>query len=106
MKRLNTILLALVLVFVLALQKQVYGQFRIDRDVISNVGTKAGNTYFILAGTAGQSAAGKTINNTFQMDNGFWYGVHLVTGISEKSPNIPLKFKLFNSEYIYWNPFK
>lgn len=80
MKRLNTVLLPLLLVSLFSLQQQVYGQYVLSSKVVSNGGVTSNNSDFHLEATVGQPAAGVTSNTDFQLNSGFWYGFDITIG--------------------------
>jgi len=102
MKRLSTILLPLLLVFLFAYQQNAYGQYTLFINVISNGGVASNNATLYLAGTVGQTAIGVTSNTTFEMSSGFWPAADIVVDVSDDNLGLPTKFKLFNN---YPNPF-
>jgi hypothetical protein len=58
---------------------------------------------YVLIGTVGQSAVGRSLDTNTVLNSGFWYSVgSIITGVQQEEETLPKKFALYPN---YPNPF-
>lgn len=83
--------------------QSVIAQNKIPCSVISNGGGKQVNTSYILNGTVGEPAIGKSNNSLNQNLHGFWNSFYYSTVVDVNEDDmLPIEFKLHQN---YPNPF-
>ncbi len=93
------------IISLILMSRNIFGQYQIAVNSFGNGGSTISNASFNISSTVGQTIIGSSVNNSFDMEAGFWDPVFVVThivGVKEPINSMPKKYEL---EQNYPNPF-